>query len=196
MLNRRQVFGNLCKGAAVVTAAAATASLPGIAFAQHATISADMIERSLKVAPKMLLPLKKRIKRKELRHRKDLRIVAPSIDIHAINFEFGSDRIPREQRWKVREIARAMRRMLRREPYEVFLIEGHTDAVGSYYSNQLLSERRAASLKRLLVRRFRVNPYALETAGFGEEQLLVPTPYEEWRNRRVTLRRVTDFITG
>ena len=41
--------------------------------------------------------------------------------------------------------------MLRRDPYEVFLIEGHTDAVGSYYSNQLLSERRAASLKRLLV---------------------------------------------
>ena len=191
MLNRRQIF----KGAAAAGAALATASLPSFAFAQH-SISADQIERSLKVAPKVLLPLKKRIKRKELRHRKDLRLVAPSIEIHAINFEFGSDRIPRDQRWKVREIARAMRRMLRRDPYEVFLIEGHTDAVGSNYSNQLLSERRAASLKRALVRRFRISPYALETAGFGEEQLLVPTPYEEWRNRRVTLRRVTDFIAG
>jgi outer membrane protein OmpA-like peptidoglycan-associated protein len=191
MLNRRQIF----RGAAAATAALATASLPGLAFAQHA-ISADKIERSLRVAPKMLVPLNKRIKRKELRHRKDLRIVAPSIDIHAINFEFGSDRIPREQRWKVREVARAMRRMLRRNPYEVFLIEGHTDAVSSHRFNQSLSERRAASLKRMLVRRFRVNPYALETVGFGEEQLLIPTPYEEWRNRRVTLRRVTDFVTG
>ena len=191
MLNRRQIF----KGAAAAGAALVTASLPSLAFAQH-SISADQIERSLKVAPKMLLPLKKRIKRKELRHRKDLRLVAPSIEIHAINFEFGSDRIPRDQRWKVREIARAMRRMLRRDPYEVFLIEGHTDAVGSHYSNQLLSERRAAALKRALVRRFRLSPYALETAGFGEEHLLVPTPYEEWRNRRVTLRRVTDFIAS
>ncbi len=191
MLNRRQIF----RGAAAATAAVTLSTLPGLAFAQHA-ISADQIERSLKVAPKLLLPFNNRIKRKELRHRQDLRIVAPSIDIHAINFEFGSDRIPRNQRWKVREIARAMRRMLRRDPYEVFLIEGHTDAVSSHRFNQHLSERRAASLKRLLVRRFGINPYALETVGFGEEYLLVPTPYEEWRNRRVTLRRVTDIVTG
>ena len=28
----------------------------------------------------------------------------------------------------------------------------------------------------------------------GEEYLLVQTEYEDWRNRRVTIRRVTDFI--
>jgi outer membrane protein OmpA-like peptidoglycan-associated protein len=36
---------------------------------------------------------------------------------------------------------------------------------------------------------------AIDTIGYGEDDLLVPTPYAEWRNRRVTLRRVTDFVT-
>ena len=35
---------------------------------------------------------------------------------------------------------------------------------------------------------------ALETVGYGEEFLLVPTQNENWRNRRVTLRRFDDFI--
>ena len=124
-----------------------------------------------------------------------MREYAPSIDIQAINFEFGSARIPLEEQWKVEEIAIAMRRILRRNPREVFLIEGHTDAVGSNYANQLLSEDRAASLKRILARRFNVDPFALETVGYGEEYLLVETLRPEWRNRRVTLRRVTDFVT-
>jgi outer membrane protein OmpA-like peptidoglycan-associated protein len=36
---------------------------------------------------------------------------------------------------------------------------------------------------------------ALETVGYGEEFLLVPTQNENWRNRRVTLRRFDDFLT-
>lgn len=87
-----------------------------------------------------------------------------------------------------------MRRILQRNPAEVFLIEGHTDAVGSRYSNQILSEQRASSLRQILVRRFAVDGYALETIGYGEDYLLVPTQAPEWRNRRVTLRRVTDFV--
>ncbi|TGS08611.1 OmpA family protein, partial [Mesorhizobium sp. M1C.F.Ca.ET.187.01.1.1] len=34
----------------------------------------------------------------------------------------------------------------------------------------------------------------LETVGYGEEFLLVPTQSENWQNRRVTLRRFDDFI--
>ena len=74
------------------------------------------------------------------------------------------------------------------------LIEGHTDAVGSFQSNQVLSEQQAASLKGTLVREFGVPGYALETVGYGEEFLLVPTQNENWQNRRVTLRRFDDFI--
>jgi outer membrane protein OmpA-like peptidoglycan-associated protein len=39
-----------------------------------------------------------------------------------------------------------------------------------------------------------VPAYALETVGYGEEFLLVQTEDENWRNRRVTLRRFDDFI--
>ena len=74
------------------------------------------------------------------------------------------------------------------------LIEGHTDAVGSFQSNQVLSEHRAASLRQVLVREFGIPRRALETVGYGEEFLLVPTQNENWRNRRVTLRRIDDFI--
>jgi outer membrane protein OmpA-like peptidoglycan-associated protein len=57
-----------------------------------------------------------------------------------------------------------------------------------------LSEQRAGSLRHLLVRRFGIDGYALETVGYGEDYPLVPTYAPEWRNRRVTLRRVTDFV--
>jgi outer membrane protein OmpA-like peptidoglycan-associated protein len=87
-----------------------------------------------------------------------------------------------------------MERILRRDPGAAFLIEGHTDAVGSDQSNLALSDARAASLKRTLVREFGIPRRALETVGYGEQYLLVPTQYENWRNRRVTLRRIDAFV--
>lgn len=186
-INRRNLLVSM-------TAFAASAALPGLAMAQSAAPNAAQIERSLSVAPKKMIRREDRVERRDLRRRRDLRDAAPSIDIQAINFEFGSSRIPRSEEWKVEEIAIAMRRIMRRNRGEVFLIEGHTDAVGSNYANQILSEDRTASLKRVLVRRFGVDAYALETVGYGEDYLLVPTPAPEWRNRRVTLRRVTDFV--
>jgi len=189
-MNRRNFILSL---GSVAGSLAVTTALPTVASAQSAP-SAARIEKSLGAAPKIKIRRQDRIQRRDLRKRRDLRIAAPSIDIQAINFQFGSARIPRNERWKVEEIAIAMRRILRRNPNEVFLIEGHTDAVGSRYNNQILSEDRARSLRRLLVRQFGVDRYALETVGYGEEYLLVPTQYEEWRNRRVTLRRVTDFV--
>ena len=88
---------------------------------------------------------------------------APSIDIQSINFAFGSAEIPYSQYGKVENIATAMERMLqRRSRVRSFLIEGHTDAVGSDYSNQMhFREARAASLKRMLVREFGIPRRAL-----------------------------------
>ena len=103
-------------------------------------------------------------------------------------------RIPVSQYRKVEQIAEALERILRRRPGTRILIEGHTDAVGSAAYNLALSERRAESLKRVLVREFDIPRRALETVGYGEEFLLVPTQNENWRNRRVTLRRIDDFL--
>lgn len=172
---------------------AATMLLPGQASAQSMP-SASQIERSLEAAPRMKIRPDQRTTVRELKRRPDLRRAAPSIDIQAINFAFGSAEVADSQYDKVENIATAMQRILRRQRNETFLIEGHTDAVGSAGSNQALSEARAASLKRVLVREFGIPRRALETAGYGEEYLLVPTQNENWRNRRVTLRRITDII--
>lgn len=55
---------------------------------------------------------------------------------------------------------------------------------------------RADSLKRVLVREFSIPSREIETVGYGEDYLLVQTPYEEWQTRRVTLRRVEQIDTG
>lgn len=169
-------------------------AMPSLAFAQAATPSGAQIERQLQVAPRTKLRPNERVTIREFKRRPDLRRRAPSIDIQSINFAFGSSAIAPSQYNKVDNIADGLRRILRRNPRARILIEGHTDAVGSTASNLALSEDRAASLKRTLVRQFGVPARALDTVGYGEEFLLVPTQDENWRNRRVTLRRFDDFI--
>lgn len=168
--------------------------LPELASAQATTPSAAQIERKLEAAPQARVRPDQRVTIPELKRRPEIRRIAPSIDIQSINFAFGSAEVPYSQFGKVENIAVAMERILRRNRHEIFLIEGHTDAVGSLASNQRLSEARAASLKRVLVREFGIPRRALETVGYGEDFLLVPTQQENWRNRRVTLRRVTDVV--
>lgn len=176
-------------GLAFVTAA------PGLALAQSRTApSSDQIMRQLDAAPKRRMRREDRVTIQEFRRRPDLRRSAPSIDIQAINFAFGSAEIPRSEFQKVRKIAQAFDQLSRRRRSARFLIEGHTDAVGSREANQLLSERRAQSLKRVLVDHFNISPRSLETVGYGEDFLLVDTQSEDWRNRRVTIRRIDDFI--
>lgn len=172
---------------------AAALAAPGLALAQE-TPSSDTILRRLDAAPRKRLRSEERVTIREFKRRPELRRMAPSIDIQSINFEFGSAEIPRSEYRKVEQIARAMEQLLRRRRRASFLIEGHTDAVGSNQANQILSEDRASSLKSVLVRVFGIPSRALETVGYGEEYLLVPTQNEEWRNRRVTLRRIDEFL--
>ena len=185
----------LTRSAIIALGLAATALLSATAAnAGPKAPSAMKIERMLEAEPRIAIRPDKRVTIEQFKHRRDLRRHAPAIDIQSINFRFGSAEIPHSQYGKVEQIAIALNRMLRRNPGAVILIEGHTDAVGSRYSNQILSQRRARSLRRSLVYNFGVPRYALETVGYGEDFLLVPVPYEEWRNRRVTLRRADYFL--
>ncbi len=184
MLNRRHI------AAAIV----AVLAFPTLAAAQATTPSASQIERQLQAEPKIKLRKNQRVTVREFKRRPELRRAAPSIDIQSINFAFGSAEIPVSQYGKVENIATALERLIRRRPDFAVLIEGHTDAVGSNASNLGLSERRAASLKQTLVREFGIPRRVMETVGYGEDFLLVPTPNENWRNRRVTLRRIDDFL--
>jgi OmpA-OmpF porin, OOP family len=58
-------------------------------------------------------------------------------------------------------------------PYS-FLIVGHTDATGKREYNLTLSQRRAASIRDVLVTTFKVSPKRIQAVGLGEEQLQDP----------------------
>jgi OmpA-OmpF porin, OOP family len=56
-------------------------------------------------------------------------------------------------------------------PYK-FLIVGHTDATGKREYNLTLSQRRADSIRDVLVTTFKISSKRLQAVGLGEEQLL------------------------
>ena len=97
----------------------------------------------------MMAPPVDRIDRRysldEIRYSPNVRQLMPSIDVNTINFELGSWEIPPDQAAKLQAIADGLNRAIQRNPREVFLIEGHTDAVGNDVDNLSLSDRRAES---------------------------------------------------
>ncbi|MGL4396245.1 MAG: OmpA family protein [Hyphomicrobium sp.] len=116
------------------------------------------------------------------------------IDLGDVTFEFGSWDVPESQYYKLERVARGMMRVIDRDQSEVFLIEGHTDAVGSFDDNLTLSDRRAESVAEILTERFGVPPENLTTQGYGEEYLKIDTMAAERLNRRVAVRRITPLL--
>jgi outer membrane protein OmpA-like peptidoglycan-associated protein len=74
-------------------------------------------------------------------------------------------------------------------PQTSILVEGHTDSTGSEAYNQQLSERRANSVKNLLVQRG-VQAYRINILGYGESRPVATnaTPEGRQMNRRVEIR--------
>ena len=68
-----------------------------------------------------------------------------------------------------------MKQATAQNPREVFLIEGHTDAVGADDDNLSLSDRRAESVAVALSEQFGVPAENLTTQGYGEQYLKVPS---------------------
>jgi outer membrane protein OmpA-like peptidoglycan-associated protein len=127
----------------------------------------------------------------EIRDNYELRARVRRIDVDTINFESGSWEIGQDQEFKLERIARAMLRVLERNSEAVFLIEGHTDAVGSLEDNLSLSDRRVQAVAEVLSESFDVPEENLVTQGYGEEFLKVDTQGPERRNRRVTILNIT-----
>lgn len=78
----------------------------------------------------------------------------------------------------------------------VFFIDGHTDAAGSADYNQMLSQRRANSVRRVLIEQYRLAPDTLIAAGFGKEQLRNPASPLGEENRRVQIVNTTVQTTA
>jgi len=69
----------------------------------------------------------------------------------------------------------------------VFFINGYTDGRGSAEYNQVLSQRRADSVRRILIEQFHLAPDTLIGVGFGEEHLKIPEQPNADQNRRVQI---------
>jgi outer membrane protein OmpA-like peptidoglycan-associated protein len=130
----------------------------------------------------------------EVKRSARLRDALPRIELDTITFDFGSARIDESQIPALEGIARAMDRLLEENPGETFLIEGHTDAVGSDLANLALSDRRAEAVAEALTNVFGIPPENLVTQGYGERYLKVRTEAPERANRRVVIRRITPLV--
>ena len=148
----------------------------------------------------MMAPPVERIERRysldEIRYSAGVRQRMPSIDIDSINFETGSWEIPPDQAAKLQGIADGLNRAIQQNPRAVFLIEGHTDAVGPDVDNLSLSDRRAESAAQLLTQQFSVPAENLTSQGYGEQYLKEQTDGPSRVNRRVTIRNITPLLNG
>jgi len=132
----------------------------------------------------------------EIRYSPNVRMLMPSIDVNTINFDLGSWEITPDQADKLQVIADGLNRAIQRNPREVFLIEGHTDATGNDTDNLSLSDRRAQSAAELLTQQFQVPAENLTSQGYGSQYLKEQTDGPSRINRRVTIRRITPLLNG
>ncbi|KAA0920691.1 OmpA family protein [Aquicoccus porphyridii] len=123
-----------------------------------------------------------------------VRELAPEINLGGITFETDSSAIPPAQAEQLRKMGLLMRDLIRDEPTELFLVEGHTDAIGSQGHNLLLSDRRAESVARAFGEYFGVKAENIIVQGYGESFLKIPTQTAERQNRRVAVRRITALV--
>ncbi len=130
----------------------------------------------------------------EVKYSARIRDKVRRIDLDTITFATGSAEISMDQASSLRKVAKAINQVLENDPGETFLIEGHTDAVGSDESNLVLSDLRAESVASVLSELFNIPAENLTTQGYGERFLKVDTDEGERRNRRVTIRRITPLV--
>ncbi|QYK43003.1 MAG: OmpA family protein [Paracoccaceae bacterium] len=131
---------------------------------------------------------------RQIRDLREVRMLAPAIDVTPITFRTGSAAIDVSEAEKLAALGRFIADTVRERPFELFLVEGHTDAVGSAASNLALSDRRAESVALALTEYFGVPPENLIVQGYGEGDLLIPVETAEPLNRRVAVRLISPLL--
>ena len=131
---------------------------------------------------------------RQVRENRELRELMPRVDLDAITFATGSAAITQSQAESLVQLGRAMSALIEEDPDEIFLIEGHTDSVGSEITNLALSDRRAESVALALTEYFDVPPENLIVQGYGERFLKIPVEGDIRENRRAAVRRITPLL--
>jgi len=115
--------------------------------------------------------------------------------LEQVQFKTASDVILKESDDLLSNVARVLT-----EHPEItkVLVEGHTDNQGTQAYNQNLSERRAASVKKWLVARGKIDTGRLDSKGFGMDRPIAPNDTDDGRqkNRRVEFKIVDQTKPG
>lgn len=152
----------------------------------------DYLEEVLVAPPRR--EVQRRYTVDEIERSPDLRDAVTRIEIDTVHFGFGESFLREEEVENLDRIAEIMEKILAAHPGEVFMIEGHTDAVGSDAANQRLSLERAKAVREALTTYYVIPPENLKTVGLGERFLKIPTPDPEPENRRVSIARITPLV--
>lgn len=107
----------------------------------------------------------------------------PNVDL-SIQFEFDSAKLLPESRPLLDNLAAAINSDKLRG--FTFVVEGHTDIIGSAEYNQKLSNQRAASVLAYLASKG-VSRERLKSLGKGSTELLMPDKPDAAENRRVRI---------
>jgi len=157
---------------------------------------ATLADISLTLLAPPVMRIERRYALDEILYNEPLRARMPRIDIDTVNFATGSWEIGPDQADRLAFVAQGILAAVKKNPGEMFLVEGYTDAVGNDVDNLSLSDHRAESVAEMLSSQFGVPPENLTTQGYGKEFLKVPSPGPERANRRVAVRRITPLLSG
>lgn len=168
---------------------------PGVPMSEY-NVDADANEQVLYdtlMAPPVA-PLPQRYTLDQVLYSPALRARVRSVDLNTLNFDTGSWIVAPGQVDKLAHLADAINKAVSRNPNEVFLVEGYTDAVGNPTDNLSLSDRRAQTVATLLTQEFHVPPENLTTQGYGQQYPKEQTNGPSRINRRVTVQRITPLL--
>lgn len=168
------------------------ASLPAPAPVPSGTSSMD--EEALAAALRREAGVNRHFTLGQIRNIPEVRALVPPINIDAITFDTGSAAITPDQARQLSTLGHVIQEAIAENPREIFLIEGHTDTVGSDAMNLALSDRRAESVALALSEYFDVPPENLVAQGYGEQFLKIRAEGDIRENRRASVRRITDLL--
>ena len=84
-------------------------------------------------------------------------------------FEFGKSELAESARLSMMKLGI----LIQRNPASIFIIEGHTDTIGTESSNQRLSIQRAQTVKNWLVTSLKLDPSRIKVVGMGETRPII-----------------------
>ena len=194
------LINNAVVGAAVATGFILALAAPQILIPREryivdvAAAPPALLYETLNAPP--VMPLERAYALDEIRYNVNLRDRVRRVDLTAITFDSGSWEVGPEQFPRLEVVGNGIRQVLASRPDAVFMIEGHTDAVGADVDNLSLSDRRAESVAVVLTEQFQIPPENLVTQGYGEQFRKIPTDGPSRDNRRVAVRNISHLLAG